>query len=253
MLTAYIQKAADILLTLASLVLGGGSLLVFLFFLHAGGFQFLALGLSPAAALGLDAAVSLCFFAQHSGMVRGPVKRWMDRHIPSVYQGAVYSILSGAMLLLVMGLWQQVPVVLYAADGAAEALIRILFFLPVIGFVWSGLTLDSLDSLGIKTIWHRLLCKPEIRPHLVIRGPYQWVRHPMYAGVFVFIWAVPVVTPDRLMFNLLWSGWLYAGVLMEESDLVAAYGDAYRRYQRFVPMLLPLRINPGKKMKQQDF
>jgi len=253
MLTAYIQRAAAVLLMLFSLALGGGSLLVFLFFLHTGGFQCLFLGLSPAAALGLDAALSLFFFIQHSGMIRGPAKRWMDRHIPAVYQGAVYSIVSGAALFLVMGLWQRVPVVLYAADGAAEMLIRIGFFLPILGFAWSGLTLDSLDSLGTKTIWHRLSHKPEIRPHLVIRGPYQWVRHPMYAGVFVFIWASPVLTLDRLVFNLLWSGWLYAGVRMEESGLVAAYGDAYRRYQRFVPMLLPVRINPGKKLKEQDF
>lgn len=253
MLTAYMQRTAAVLLMLASLVLGGGSLLVFLLFLYTGGFQCLPLGFSPAAALGLDAVVSLLFFIQHSGMIRGPVKRWMDRHIPAVYQEAVYSIVSGAMLFLVMGLWQRVPMILYTADGAAETLIRIVFFLPILGFVWSGLSLDSLDSLGTKTIWHRLFHKPEIRPHLVIRGPYQWVRHPMYAGVFVFIWATPVLTLDRLVFNILWSGWLYAGVLMEESRLVATYGDAYRRYQCCVPMLLPVRINPGKKLKQQDF
>ncbi|MFW5901454.1 MAG: methyltransferase family protein [Thermodesulfobacteriota bacterium] len=249
----FIQKAGAFLLMLFSLALGGGSLLVFLYFLYTNGFQCFPLGLSPPAALGLDAALSLLFFIQHSGMIRGPGKRWLDRHFPAVYQGAVYSIVSGALLFLVMGLWQPVPLVLYAAAGAAEVLIRIVFFLPILGFIWCGLTLDSLDSLGTKTLWHRLFHKPEIRPHLVIRGPYQWVRHPMYAGVFVFIWATPVLTLDRLLFNLLWSAWLYVGVRMEESGLVSAYGDAYRRYQQFVPMLLPVRLNPGKKLKEQDF
>ncbi|MFO7695189.1 MAG: hypothetical protein R6V57_19050 [Vicinamibacterales bacterium] len=55
-------------------------------------------------------------------------------------------------------------------------------------------------------------------------------------------------TADRLVMmaaglplSLLWSAWIVAGTLLEERDLVADFGDVYRRYQRQVPMLFPWR------------
>jgi methanethiol S-methyltransferase len=37
----------------------------------------------------------------------------------------------------------------------------------------------------------------------------------------------------------LWTGWIFAGALFEERDLVAEFGDGYRAYQKKVPMLMP--------------
>jgi protein-S-isoprenylcysteine O-methyltransferase Ste14 len=34
------------------------------------------------------------------------------------------------------------------------------------------------------------------------------------------------------------------GTLMEERDLIAAFGDEYRNYQRKVPMLIPYKWHP---------
>jgi protein-S-isoprenylcysteine O-methyltransferase Ste14 len=67
------------------------------------------------------------------------------------------------------------------------------------------------------------------------------VRHPLYFCVLVLFWANPDVTADRLLFNLLWTGWIYVGTLFEERDLVLEFGDVYRRYQKMVPMLIPWR------------
>jgi protein-S-isoprenylcysteine O-methyltransferase Ste14 len=35
---------------------------------------------------------------------------------------------------------------------------------------------------------------------------------------------------------------MVVGTVLEERDLVAAFGDAYREYQRKVPMLIPCRV-----------
>jgi protein-S-isoprenylcysteine O-methyltransferase Ste14 len=48
------------------------------------------------------------------------------------------------------------------------------------------------------------------------------------------------VSADRLLFNVLWTAWIVAGTVLEEADLTAEFGDAYRAYRRDVPMLLPL-------------
>jgi protein-S-isoprenylcysteine O-methyltransferase Ste14 len=80
---------------------------------------------------------------------------------------------------------------------------------------------------------------------LTVRGPYRWVRHPLYLLVLIMIWSCPDLTLDRLLFNILWTVWIYIGALLEERDLVADFGDAYRHYQQKVPMLIPFRIYPS--------
>ena len=63
----------------------------------------------------------------------------------------------------------------------------------------------------------------------------------MYFVVLLMIWSYPVLTADRLLFNVLWTLWIVLGAVLEERDLVADFGDDYREYQRTVPMLVPVK------------
>ena len=47
------------------------------------------------------------------------------------------------------------------------------------------------------------------------------------------------MTADRLLLNGLFTAWIVVGALLEERDLVREFGEAYRGYQRRVPMLVP--------------
>jgi protein-S-isoprenylcysteine O-methyltransferase Ste14 len=80
---------------------------------------------------------------------------------------------------------------------------------------------------------------------MVIWGPYRWVRHPLYLTTLLMICSHPDLTADRLLFNILFTVWILAGTVLEERDLVDAYGDDYREYQRAVPMLIPYRKPSG--------
>jgi protein-S-isoprenylcysteine O-methyltransferase Ste14 len=46
------------------------------------------------------------------------------------------------------------------------------------------------------------------------------------------LWSQPAPTSDRLLLNLLWSGWICVGTTLEERDLVAEFGEVYRQYQQ---------------------
>ena len=70
------------------------------------------------------------------------------------------------------------------------------------------------------------------------------MRHPLYLFSLIIIWSGPVFTLDRLLHNGLWTLWVVVGATLEERDLVACFGNAYRSYQRSVPMLLPRSIGP---------
>ncbi len=69
----------------------------------------------------------------------------------------------------------------------------------------------------------------------------MWVRHPLYACILVLFWTNVDLTADLFLLSALWSAWIWVGAMLEERDLVAEFGDAYRAYQRQVPMFFPWR------------
>jgi protein-S-isoprenylcysteine O-methyltransferase Ste14 len=75
-----------------------------------------------------------------------------------------------------------------------------------------------------------------------VRGPYRWVRHPLYFFCLLMIWSCPDLSLDRLLHNVLWTAWIVVGSVLEERDLVASFGEEYSNYKREVPMLIPWRI-----------
>lgn len=78
---------------------------------------------------------------------------------------------------------------------------------------------------------------------LVTTGLYKWARHPLYAGGYLLIWLMPVMTLNLLTLFTILSIHLVLGARQEEKRMIQAFGDAYRAYQAEVPMLLP-RILP---------
>ena len=189
------------------------------------------------AALAWDGGVSLLFFLQHSVMVRRPVRAAMG--VPDHYQGAVYAIASGVVLTAVMLLWQDSGEPLLVLQGPWRIAARTLSLGALVFLAWGAIALRGFDPCGVGPIrahlrGHRLPDMP-----FVVRGPYRWVRHPLYCGIAVLFWTNPDITPDRLLFNVLWTAWIWIGLTLEETDLVNDFGDAYRRYQREVPALIP--------------
>ena len=191
-----------------------------------------------------DAALSMLFFLQHSGMIRKPFRAWLARLIDPRYHAAIYGIASGVALAAVVLLWQPSQT-LFTLTGWARRLAQGLSIAAFGFFVWGARSLRPFDPLGLAPLVAHLRNKPDRTPVFVARGPYRWVRHPLYLAVLVLIWSCPDMTMDRLLFVLLWTGWILLGARLEEADLLAEFGDAYRAYCREVPMMIPWPRHPA--------
>ncbi len=86
----------------------------------------------------------------------------------------------------------------------------------------------------------------EIREnHEFVRsGPFRWVRHPTYFSMFLELLAIGLILDAFAVIvavPFLFIPVLLMRIRMEETALVAKFGDAYREYQRSTPAVMPLR------------
>jgi protein-S-isoprenylcysteine O-methyltransferase Ste14 len=124
-----------------------------------------------------------------------------------------------------------------------------VFLLSFVGFNWGIRALGSFDMFGTGQIVRHLRSEEPPQPMpFTIRGPYRWVRHPLYLFCLLMIWSCPNLTVDRLLYNVMWTGWVILGTLLEERDLIACFGEAYHKYQKKVPMLIPRSIRPASSV-----
>jgi protein-S-isoprenylcysteine O-methyltransferase Ste14 len=87
---------------------------------------------------------------------------------------------------------------------------------------------------------------------LVIQGPYQWVRHPMYTS-FVLLWVGYFLISTNWFIGLTGIlGFALAIVVRtpkEEQMMIERFGDKYITYMKHTGRYLPRRL--GKKMASE--
>jgi len=78
---------------------------------------------------------------------------------------------------------------------------------------------------------------------LVVKGPYRYVRHPLYAGVLLLasgLWLWFDNTP-LLFTTLLFLAWFnFVITPFEEKELNVIFGPEYEQYKRRVSKMIPL-------------
>ena len=75
------------------------------------------------------------------------------------------------------------------------------------------------------------------------RGPYQFIRHPMYAAALLLIWSgiLGHVSPINLIIGVIITGVVAIRIVVEEQYLRTCYPD-YTEYSRITKRIIPLII-----------
>jgi protein-S-isoprenylcysteine O-methyltransferase Ste14 len=78
-----------------------------------------------------------------------------------------------------------------------------------------------------------------VDPELVTLGPYAFVRHPIYTGMFVTMIGTTLVVPLYFVLALFSSVYFTVSALREEKDMLAKFPERYGAYRQRTKMFFP--------------
>jgi protein-S-isoprenylcysteine O-methyltransferase Ste14 len=98
---------------------------------------------------------------------------------------------------------------------------------------------DSLSFFGIRQILNFGKEKKINSTEGIKRnGLLGIMRHPMYLALIIYLWCQTFRVMD-IVINAVLTIYVIIGTILEEKKLVSEFGEAYTRYQKEVPMLIP--------------
>ena len=209
----------------------------------------LASGLMPSGQLALTEAISPAIInfllvaiwgLVHSCMARDSFKSVLTRFIPEPAERPTYVLIAGVTSLLMVGLWQQVPGIIWSAQ--APGLVTFLWIM--FGFGWlytlaSTFAINHFDLFGLRQVYLHFQKQPRAPLNFVKRGMYKFSRHPIQTGVLIGVWFIPTMTATHLILSIGFTVYIFIGLWFEEKDLVKDIGEPYEQYRREAGMFLP--------------
>lgn len=189
----------------------------------------------------IDALLLGLFAVQHSVMARYGFKRRWTRIVSWHLERSTFVLAASIALALILWQWRPIPTIVWDLRGTmAGTVLNVLFWVGWAILLFSTFLIDHFELFGLDQVWAYVNGKEFRRPAFKTPSLYQWVRHPIYLGFLISFWSAPVMTAGHLLFSVATTGYILVGIWFEERDMVGAFGDTYREYQRRVPMLIPI-------------
>jgi len=198
---------------------------------------------SPFLAVAVDLSLIALFGVQHSVMARSGFKRWWTRIVPEPIERSSFVLAASLVLALLVWQWQPIPepVIWDVQSHAGTRAIQAVFWSGWAILLIASFLINHFELFGVRQVLARLAGRTVPEPHFRTPLLYRYVRHPIYLGFLLGFWAAPRMTAGHLLFAAANTGYILVGIWFEERDLIARYGERYRRYRAQVGMLLPWR------------
>ena len=187
----------------------------------------------------IDVGLLTIFALQHSIMARPAFKDLWTKVIPKQIERSTYVLVSSMLLGCVVYFWQPLGGVVWEVKNPmAIAAIYLVFALGWAILFLASFQQNHFDLFGLRQVWLAFLGKTYT--YLPFKTPflYKFMRHPLYVGMMMGLWAAPTMTAAHLLFALLSTGYIIVGAILEEKDLEKALPE-YSQYKKDVPMFMP--------------
>lgn len=207
--------------------------------------------LATGPAIAVDVLLLALFGLQHSGMSRPAFKAFITRWVPEALERTVYIVMVCLVVWVMCLAWQPLPQRVWSADGVVGTALDAGFWLGFVLVYAATLLLNHFHLLGISQAYrHYVIQVPDATmDRLQVHGPYRLVRHPLMTGLLLSFWCASDMTAGHLLWAVGLTGYILLGTFLEERDLVARFGTAYRAYAERVPAFFPSPLGPSARAR----
>ena len=176
------------------------------------------------------------FSLMHSGLANERVKEFFRLSMQGAfkYYRLMYSIAATISLAIVV-------IFQYSVSSHYLPVSPVLKYFAGVPFAVSGLVMMALSIRKYFFNLSGVRIRDQKPARLEIEGMHKYVRHPLYLGTLLFVWAVFLFIP--LLSNLLACSaitiYTLIGIKSEEKKLIQIFGKNYHDYIEQTPGLIP--------------
>ncbi len=193
-----------------------------------------------ALSLVVNVVLIALFGLQHSIMARPAFKAGWTKFVPHSMERGVYCLATAGVLLIIFTFWHSIEGSLWSvSDPTLRMVFWAVFFLGWAILFISTWLLNHFELFGLAQAWRHFRgtegAPSEFRTPLF----YKMVRHPIYLGFFLGMWATPDMTYSHFLFASLFTIYIVIGISYEEKDLLTEFGQRYAEYRGKVGAFIP--------------
>jgi methanethiol S-methyltransferase len=186
---------------------------------------------SPLLAALVDLALIALFGLQHSLMARPWFKASWAAANPA-FERCTFMHMANLALFALIVFWQPIPIEIWSLPrGIPHGAVWALFALGWIILFAGAWSFGIFDLLGIDQMRRWCQGRPPAANRLKTGWLYARLRHPMYVGVLLGVWATPRMTAGHALLAAGFTLYVLIAMRYEERDLERKFGSSYVRWR----------------------
>ena len=180
------------------------------------------------------------FAIQHSVMARPAFKKYWRKIVGDIIERSTFVLFSAIALTCLMVFWQPLGGSIWLVTN--ETAVFVIYSIYAFGWLFlvsATFLINHFELFGLQQVYQNQTGRVQSPDTFKTPLLYKLVRHPIYTGMLILLWATPTMTISHLVFAIGATGYIVVGTYFEEYDLVKQFGERYRAYQQQVPRLIP--------------